>query len=131
MMRKIFLTSLVVFVVWSILDFVIHGVILQGAYASTPALWRPRSEMKLGVLYFSVFGAALAFTAIWARFVRPKSPVLGLLYGTWLGLGAGLSMGYGSYAVMPISYSMALVWFLGQVVEGIAAGWVVAAMIRE
>ncbi|MGE5175392.1 MAG: hypothetical protein ACM3JJ_03375 [Hyphomicrobiales bacterium] len=131
MMRKILLTSVVVFVVWSILDFVIHGVLLQSAYAATPQLWRPHAEMKLGVLYVSVFGGALAFTAIWTRFVRPKSAMIGILYGTWFGLAAGLSMGYGSYAVMPIPYGMALVWFLGQLVEGIVAGAVVATLIRE
>lgn len=130
-MRKVFLTSVVVFLVWSILDFVIHGVLLQAAYAATPDLWRPRAEMKLGVLYVSVFGTALAFTAIWARYVRPKAPMIGLLYGAWFGIAAGLSMGYGSYAVMPIPYGMALVWFLGRVVEGIAAGAVAATLIRE
>ena len=34
-------------------------------------------------------------------------------------------MGYGSYVVMPIPYSMALTWFLGSLVEAVVAGLIV------
>ena len=37
-------------------------------------------------------------------------------------------MGYGTYSVMPIPYSMALTWFLGAVVEGAAAGLLVGSV---
>jgi hypothetical protein len=130
-MRPVFLTAVVVLLAWSILDFLMHGIILHNAYASTPGLWRPQAEIKMGVLYFAVFGAALAFTAIWGFFVRPKSTSAGLLYGIWFGLGAGISMGFGTYSVMPIPYAMAITWFLGRMVEGVVGGLIVAGMIQE
>ena len=38
-------------------------------------------------------------------------------YGLVFGIGVGISMGYGSYSVMPIFYSMAFNWLPGSVVE--------------
>jgi hypothetical protein len=40
-------------------------------------------------------------------------------------------MGYGTYSVMPIPYSMALTWFLGAVVEAALAGLLVGKIIHE
>ncbi len=45
------------------------------------------------------------------------------------GAGYGIRRGYGSYSFMPIPYSLALIWFLGTVVEttvgGLLLGWIV------
>jgi hypothetical protein len=54
-----------------------------------------------------------------------------LSYGVLLGLAFGLSMGYGTYAVQPIPYIMALTWFLGTLVEFTVAGLLVGLLIVE
>ncbi len=64
-MKQLVLGSLAVFVVWSVLDFVIHSLILQGTYAETADLWRPMEEMKMGVMYISVLISAICFTTIY------------------------------------------------------------------
>src|SRR3972149_8272884 len=115
-MKKVILSVLAVFVAWSALDFVIHGVILLSAYQATASLWRPMSEMKMSVLYLSVLIAALAFVCIYWRFFSQKGIATGLEYGFWFWVGVGVPMGYGSYSVMPIPYHMALIWFLGSLV---------------
>jgi hypothetical protein len=40
-------------------------------------------------------------------------------------------MGYGSYAVMPIPYELAFVWFNGTVVEALIAGLITALIVRD
>ena len=130
-MKKILMATVVVFVAWVALDWIMHGMILQSAYASTPTLWRPMQEMKMGTLYFAVLMSALAFTWIYAKFVGKKSMGTGLAYGLWSGFGTGVGMGYGTYAVMPIPYMMAFVWFAGTVVEAGVAGIIVGSMIKE
>jgi hypothetical protein len=120
-----------VFVSWVILDFVIHGVILGETYASQPELWRPQNEMKLWVVWFAVAVAALAFVWIYSRLVSPKSLGRGLHFGLIWGIGVGIGMGYGTYAVMPIPYFMAIVWFFGTVVEAAVAGLLVGAIVRD
>ena len=129
MAKKIVLGGLAVFVAWSVLDFIIHGVILRGAYEATMQMWRPMAEMKTVLTYVVVLLVAFIFAAIYAWLVRPKNVNCGFQFGLLWGLAAGLSMGYGSYAVMPIPYGMAFTWFAGTVVEGIVAGFLVGLIV--
>jgi len=131
MTRKIIVATLAVFVAWGILDFIIHGLILSSAYAKTAILWRPMAEMKQILMYLVTFLSALIFITIYARLISPKDLNRGLSYGLLFGLGAGISMGYGTYSVQPIPYNMALVWFLGTTVEGTVAGLIAGLMVKE
>ena len=131
MRKRIFLAAIVVFVLWSVLDFIVHGLILKSAYASTASLWRPMAEMKMGLMYVAVFIAALAFSAIYGYLVAKKSLMAGLTYGLLYGIAVGVGMGYGSYSMMPIPYSMAITWFLSTIIEAILGGIVLGAMIKN
>jgi len=131
MLKKTVLSVIAVFVAWSVLDFLIHGVILKSAYEATANLWRPMNEMKMNVMHVAVFIASFSFAWIYGRMISNKSIATGLRYGLWWGLGAGVSMGYGTYSVMPIPYLMALVWFLGSLMEGAVAGLIVGGIVKE
>jgi hypothetical protein len=130
-MKKTLLSVIAVFVAWSVLDFVIHGVILKSAYEATANLWRPMNEMKMNVMHMAVLIASISFAWIYVRMISNKSIATGLRYGLWWGLGAGVSMGYGTYSVMPIPYLMALTWFLGSLMEGAVAGLIVGGIAKE
>ena len=124
-MKKPILAVVAVFIAWSVLDYVIHGIILMPIYGATAALWRPMEEMKMGVMYIVVLIATICFVYIYAAMISDKGSRTALLYGLIFGIGAGVSMGYGTYSVMPIPYTLAFGWFLGTVVEAVAAGWIV------
>ena len=130
MVKKILLGGLAVFVAWEILDFVIHGLILGSTYATLPNLFRPQGEMKMGLMVVVVLIAALAFAAAYAWFVNPKSLATGVKYGLVLGFAAGIAMGYGSYASMPVPYIVALVWFLSSWFEYTVAGLLAGLIIK-
>jgi hypothetical protein len=130
MLKKVALAGLAVFVAWSLLDMVIHGVILKSAYESSSHLWRPMAEMKMNLIHVVVLIAAFVFVSIYGWFVTEKSPGAALKYGILYGFGAGVSMGYGSYAVIPMPYHIALVWFLGTLVEFALAGWLLGLIIK-
>ena len=130
-MKRTILGVLAVAGAWSALDFVIHGLILRSSYEATARLWRPMPEMKLGVLYLAVLIAALAFVCIYVRLVAEKGLGSGVKYGLLFGLATGVSMGYGTYAVMPIPAHMALVWFIGSLVEATVGGIIVGSIIRK
>jgi len=125
------LTIVIVFVAWMVLDYLIHGVILQTQYAATPNLWRPMEEMKMGLNTGVVFIAASIFVILYSKFVANKSLKTGIWFGAIFGIGHGISFGYGSYAFMPMPYMMALVWFWGTVIEATIAGVIAGAMIKE
>jgi hypothetical protein len=125
------LAVIAVFIAWSVMDFLIHGVILASSYAATPSLWRPMHEMKMAVMYLSVLITGLCFVLVYVLFFARRGVSIGLRYGLLFGMGAGVSMGYGSYSVMPIPYHMALTWFLGSVVEAAVGGVILGAIVRE
>jgi hypothetical protein len=130
-MKKMVLSVIALFVAWTVMDFVIHGVILKPAYEATANLWRPMNEMKMNVMHLAVLITSISFAWIYVRMILNKSMATGLRYGLWWGLGAGVSMGYGTYSVMPIPYLMALTWFLGSLMEGAVAGLIVGGIVKE
>jgi hypothetical protein len=130
-MKRIVLAVLAVFVAWSAMDFVIHGLILASSYEATAQLWRPMNEMKLGVLYLAVLINALAFVCIYALLVAEKGIGSGVKYGLLFGLGTGFSMGFGTYSFMPIPLYMAVEWFVGTLVETLVGGLLVGSIVRK
>jgi hypothetical protein len=130
MVKRIVLAVLAVFVAWSVLDFVIHGVILAQTYRNTAQLWRPMEQMKMGLMHAVVLICSAVFVCLYAFFVGKKSVAKAVGFGLLFGLGTGISMGYGTYSVMPIPYNMALVWFLGTVVEGTVAGLLAGSIVK-
>lgn len=135
-MKKALIAVLGVFVAWTVLDYVIHQKILTSAYAATADLWRPMEEMKMGLISLVTLISALAFVFLYYWFFAEKGIGTGIKYGLLFGIGVGVSMGYGTYAVMPIPYHMALTWFLGTLVEttlaGLLTGWILRdQVVRE
>lgn len=130
-MKRTILAVVAVYVAWSAMDFVIHGVILRSTYAATASLWRPMAEMKTLLLHVTALIGALTFVLIYGLFISRKGISTGVGYGLLFGLGTGVSMGYGSYSVMPIPYHMALTWFLGTTAEAVVGGLILGSIIRK
>lgn len=131
MALRVILAIVVVFVVWSALDFVIHGVLLSPTYEATAELWRPREEMKMGWMYGATAMGAVCFTAIYAFLIRTGSVAKGVAYGLLFGIGTGVPMALATYSTMPIPPRMAVGWLLGAVVEAMIAGLLIALIIGK
>jgi hypothetical protein len=131
MIKRSILAVIAVFVLWQVLDFVIHGLILMKTYEATASLWRPMPEMKMGLMRIVGLVTAIAFVCLYAWLIRDKSVAAGLSYGLIYGLGTGVSMGFGTYCVMPIPLFLAVVWCAGTVVESAFAGLLVGWLVQE
>jgi hypothetical protein len=131
MVKKVIIGTIAVFVAWMVLDALIHQVILGAAYKATAELWRPMEEMKNVLMVIVVLISAVVFVYIYAEFVAKKSMNTAIKYGIIFGIGVGISMGYGTYAVMDIPYFMALTWFLGTVVETTLGGMLLGIIVKE
>jgi hypothetical protein len=130
-MKRIALAVLAVFIAWSAMDFVIHGMVLASSYEATARLWRPMEEMKLWVMHLAGLITALAFVCIYALLIAEKGIGSGVKYGLLFGLGTGVSMGFGTYAFLPIPLYMAVAWFIGTLVETLVGGIIVGSIIRK
>ncbi len=131
MNKKCILAVIAVFVLWSIMDFVIHGLILAPIYAETESLWRPMEEVKMGLGYLIMLIVSTAFVLIYAQLAKDKNVCSGFRYGLLYGIATGVSMGFGSYCWMPIPLSLAWGWMLGCIAETIAAGIVIGAILKS
>jgi len=131
MTKQVALAVVAVFITWSILDFILHGLLLQGAYEATADLWRPMDQMNMLLMYFVTLVFTVCFVLIYGLLVARKSLVSGIQYGALFGLAIGISMGFGSYSYMPIPLSLAVSWFFGSWFEAIVAGAIVGAIVKS
>lgn len=127
MIRRFILAVVAVFIAWAVLDFIIHGLILQSTYQATAQLWRPMGQMKMGLMYLVTFVGAASFAGLYAIL---KSAVAGLKYGLLFGIAIGFPMGFGTYSYMPVPLTLAVTWFIGSLVETIVGGAIVGAIIK-
>ena len=130
MNKKFWTGCVVVFVVIGVFEFIVHGLLLGSTYQeeSMRHLWRPQAEMKLGLLYVVYAFIAYFFTLILSKGYEGKGVMEGVRYGFYVGMLMAVPMAYATYATMPISYSLALQWFIYGVIEYIIAG-VAAALV--
>ena len=124
--KRWLLASGAVFVVILVLEFVIHGVLLQGIYQQTASVWRTQADMQrlmwifwVGYLVFAPF-----FALIYAKGYEKGKPGLGQGFRFGLYVGAMLSVvhSYGWYVILPIPLVLSCYWFAAILVESIAAG---------
>ena len=131
MAKRIILAVLVVFIAWSILDFILHGLLLRPTYEATANLWRPMDQMKMPLMYFVTLVVTVCFVLIYGLLVGQKSMASGIRFGVLFGLATGISMGFGSYSYMPIPLTLAWSWFFGSWIEAITAGAIVGAIVKS
>jgi len=131
MIKRLLLAIVALFVAWSILDILIHGLILASTYQATASLWRPMNEMKMGLMKTLTLVVAIAFAGIYAALIDRKSVSAGAKFGLLFGIATGFSMGFGTYCVMPIPMRLAAGWAAGTLVETVIGGLIVGAIIRR
>lgn len=133
-MKKMGLTIIVVFVVFTVLSFVIHGVLLSPLYQQTPQLLRVEQDanqhmifMLLGFLIFSA-----AFVWIYARGLEAK-PWLGqgLRYGLAMWLIASVSRYLIYFAIQPWSGTVVTLQIVLELIMMLLVGITAAALYRK
>ncbi len=130
MLKQTIWAVIAVFIAWSILDFLIHGVFLKSTYQETANLWRPENEMKMPLMSIVTLIFSIGFVTIYSYLIKPKLLSIGVKYGLILGIATGVSMGFGSYCYMPIPLSLAFSWFGASLVELTLAGAIVGLIVN-
>ncbi len=131
MFKQTLVATVAVFILWSIIDFLVHGILLQSMYQETLHLWRPEDQMHallMSAVTF-IFGFSVVFT--YGYFVAPKSLGTGLKYGAALGLGIGVLIGIGSFSYMPIPLCLAGAWLAVNFVKLVVAGLIAGRLVPE
>ncbi len=124
------LAAVVVFVVMLALDWLTHNVLLSAEYERTAHLWRSAAEVKTGLMLIVQAVTAFLLVYIFAKGYEGRGWLEGVRFGVIIGLFMTIPRAYGTYAVMPIPYSLALGWFLYGMVTFVLLGLVAAALYR-
>ena len=74
--------------------------------------------------------ASFLFVFIFTKGYEGKGIGEGVRYGIIIGLFATIPMSFGSYSVMPMTFSLALGWFIYGMIEYIILGIVVALLYK-
>ncbi|MBI2618653.1 MAG: hypothetical protein HYW57_01060 [Ignavibacteriales bacterium] len=130
MNKKVWIGAGVVFVLFAVLDFVVHGVLLSSEYAKMPDLFRPMEEMKMWIFFVTYAFVAYFFTLIFSKGYENKGIAEGVRYGVYVGFMMTVPMAYGTYGSMPITYALALQWFLYGMLEFIICGVALAIVFK-
>ncbi len=133
-MKKLVLSFVVVFVLCSLMNFLIHGVLLQPYYMQSPQLLRPEADaqahMPFMLLSFLTF--SLAFVWIYARGVETKPWVgQGFRYGLAVWLIASVARYLTYFAVQPWSGAVVGMQIGFELVMTLLLGLTVAAIYRR
>ena len=131
MLKQSLWAVIAVFIAWSLLDFLIHSVLLQSTYHATAALWRAEEEMKMALMSFVTLVFSIGFVTIYSSLINPKTLSAGIKYGLIFGITSGTAMGVGSYCYMPIPVGLAISWLFASFIELSLAGVIVGYMIKD
>ena len=133
MRKKFYFAAIIVFVAVSIMNFLLHGLILSGLYNQSASIWRPQAEMMkmMWITYVASFISSIAFTYIYYKGIANKSLYRGLWYGLSYGIAVGIGMGYSTYVMLPMPYGLAFGWFLGAIITYGIAGLIAGIIIKE
>jgi len=103
--------------------------LLMPTYEAIAELWRPKEEMKHGLMAVVGLIASAGFTGIYCCLVDRKNVSMGLLYGILFGVVVGVGMGYGTYSLQAIPYNLAMSWLLAAIAEYAVGGLIVGAIL--
>jgi hypothetical protein len=128
MNKKLWLGFFAVLVVFEVVSFVVNGVLLMSAYEATKNIWRPDMMSLMWVFHVVMLIGAFFFVLVFSKGYEGKGIVEGMRYGLYIGIWMGVGFAYGTYAMIAMPYSMALIWFVTTVIQYVLAGIVVAAI---
>jgi hypothetical protein len=129
-LKKFFIAFIAAFVFVFVYEWVFHGIILKDSYAQMSALMRPQAEVNFPLLIVGQLVGAFFFTMIFVRGFGSGGGVAGgFRYGVLLGLFlcGGIII---SYAVQPLTSTIAIAWCIGGIIELAIAGAIVGALYK-
>jgi hypothetical protein len=133
MNKKFLVAWLVLFVVWMLGSFIVHGMLLYGDYAALPHLFRPEADAQnyFPFMLLAHVVMAGAFVWIYTRGLEPKPWLAqGLRFGLAIALSSVAPFYTIYYAVQPMPGSVVMKQIVFDSIVLLILGAVVAFLYR-
>jgi len=110
----------------------VHGFLLASLYSQTPTIWRNQAQLT-AYIPFNI--AIMALIAIWVTFIYTRlfkegGWRSGLRFGLYFGILSGIQAA-GAYYYLPISLTLAAMWFIANIIESLVAGFLIGSIYRQ
>ena len=128
--KRFLLAVLVFFIVFQLIDFVTHSIILSDTYETLQHLWRTDMTNYMWVYYVSSVVLSFLFVYIFTRGYQGRGWMEGLRYGILIGL---LMQGVGmlnQYFVYPIPTGLLVQWIIYGLVNYMICGIFVSLIYK-
>jgi len=128
MNKKLWTGFIAAYVVLSLLNYVIHQVILRDTYMKLieSGFMRGEEAGTMWIYFVTALVVAFFFTLIFSKGYNGTGAGEGVRFGLYAGLLLMTPFAYDTYASVPIPYSLALQWFLYGIIEYVILGVVVS-----
>jgi hypothetical protein len=132
MNKTFWIGFIVVFIVWQVIGFAVHGVMLEDTYLALSDVFRPEAEMNsmMWLMFLSSALYLLLFCYIFTKGYEGKGVGEGLRYGLLMGLFMSIPMALDQYVVYPLTSNLAVIWFVSGVIGFMIAGAIFAAIYK-
>jgi hypothetical protein len=132
MNKTFWIGFIVVYIVWQVIGFVVHGIMLGDTYRAMGDVFRPEAVMNsmMWIMFLSSALYLLLFCYIFTKGYEGKGVGEGLRYGLLMGLFMAIPMSLDQYVIYPLTMNLAVIWFVGGVVSFMIAGAVFAAIYK-
>ena len=130
--KNLLVPGLAVFVVFQVLDFLNHGILLAPYYEASSDLWRSNDEVMSNMWIMLPVGLVWAFIFVYIfSFVRKAAGIGdGVRFGFCMGLFVSLPMALNTYATMPVPIQLSLGWLAGGIANNVVCGAVAALVYK-
>jgi hypothetical protein len=133
MNKKVLTGAAVLFVAMSFLGYIIHEVLLKSTYMeeSMRNLWRAPEDMKMGLIFVVNIIVSYFLSLLYSKGHEGKGIAEGVRFGLMMGLIMATPMAYATYATMPITYGLAIQWFIYGIIEYVIYGMILSAVFGK
>ena len=125
-LRRRVACGVVLGVIFILLEFLVHGVLLSGVYKQNALVWRPEDQMKnlFPLMFVGQFLFGVFFGLVYAQGYEPRrGPVgQGFRYGLIMGMMLAPMNSLGWYVILPIPSSLGVQWFVAGFAEMVLLG---------
>ncbi len=115
MNKRFFIAWLVVFVVWMMGDFVVHGLLLSADYAKLPNLFRPEAESQQYLPWMLIAHVIMAGAFVWI-YARGAEAKPWLTQGVRFGLATALLTAVPTYMIYYVVQPMPVALVVKQII---------------
>jgi len=128
--KRFVISSLVVYVAFQLMEFIVNNIILMSQYEALQSLWRPDMSSKMWIMYLTGLLVAFLFTYIFIKGREGKGLAEGIRYGLVIWAFFAVPMSLGFWVMLPIPFKLSLWWIIFSLIEYVIAGILAAAIYR-